>query len=162
MIRRETPDGWLLISQVDHARLAGDLAGPEIARARDALERVLAAWGESNAWGMGMSHGDFAPINVIVEPTGSLVLLDLDDVLAGPRVLDVAWWGWVLRHHHPEVWSRTWPSFVVAAGLEPGPRLDEVARATAALRLVERAATSPTHETRQRWLGRLIADGRSA
>lgn len=26
MIRRETPDGWLLISQVDHARLAGDLA----------------------------------------------------------------------------------------------------------------------------------------
>jgi hypothetical protein len=37
MIRRDTPDSWLLISQVDHARLAGDLA---------------AAWGNDRVAGL--------------------------------------------------------------------------------------------------------------
>lgn len=41
MIRRETADGWLLISQVDHARLAGDLA---------------AAWGNDRVPGLPLAE----------------------------------------------------------------------------------------------------------
>src|SRR5687768_8556541 len=41
MICRETNDGWLLISQVDHARLAGDLA---------------AAWGNETVPGLPLAE----------------------------------------------------------------------------------------------------------
>ncbi|HEX6984505.1 MAG TPA: DUF3891 family protein, partial [Planctomycetaceae bacterium] len=41
MIRREATDGWLLISQVDHARLAGDLA---------------AAWGNDRVAGLPLAE----------------------------------------------------------------------------------------------------------
>ena len=67
-------------------------------------------------------HGDFAPINVLVDGDGEIVaLLDFEHAGPGPALLDVAWWGWVVRHHHPEAWEAAWPTFLAAAGLGRGP-----------------------------------------
>ena len=102
-------------------------------------------------------HGDFAPINVIMRRDGEIgALVDFEHAGAGPALLDVAWWGWVVRHHHPEVWTAVWPTFLSAAGLEPGhlePRLHELVLQT----LADRAAGSDDAEARRQWQQRLSA-----
>ena len=129
--------------------------------AAHALALVLAAWDGRPPWQVGLSHGDFAPINVIVGPDGELVLLDLDDVQPGPRLLDVAWWGWVVRFHHPVAWARSWSTFVAAAGLEAGPGLEGEGAAVARVHMLERAARAPGTAARALWLHRLDQSARS-
>jgi Ser/Thr protein kinase RdoA (MazF antagonist) len=130
------------------------------AAARRALDTVAAAWDATPAFAVGLAHGDFAPVNVIVDPAGRLVVVDLDDLQPGPRLLDLAWWGWVVRHHHPEAWTWSWPSLLSGAGLEPGPRLDALAVAIALVRLAERAATTTDPDARAGWLRRLEGTAR--
>jgi aminoglycoside phosphotransferase (APT) family kinase protein len=102
-------------------------------------------------------HGDFAPVNVVMGADGEIgALLDFEHAGMGPAELDVAWWGWVVRHHHPEAWMAAWPTFVAAAGLEPGQagaRLHELVLRT----LSDRAAAANDAEARRRWLDRLSA-----
>lgn len=144
----EAAAGWL-------AALEVDLLPSTRQEAKKAFDVVVAAWDNDTPWHLGVSHGDFAPVNVIIGLDGNLVVLDLDDVQPGPRLLDVAWWGWVVRYHHPVAWARSWSTFVAAAGLEAGPRLDAAAIAVARLRLLERAATAPDTRVRSQWLQRL-------
>ncbi len=140
--------GWLAALQ--------DAIDPETSLvAKKALDDLTDAWDSRAPWQVGMSHGDFAPINVIIGLAGDLIVLDLDDVQPGPRLLDVAWWGWVVGHHHPIAWARTWSTFVQAAGFEPGPGLDAAATAVARVRLLERAARAPDTRGRSLWLHRL-------
>ena len=100
-------------------------------------------------------HGDFAPVNVVMRPDGEIgALLDFEHAGAGPALLDVAWWGWVVRHHHPDAWTAAWPTFLVAAGLETGhlePRLHRLVLRT----LADRAADSQGADERGRWQQRL-------
>lgn len=100
-------------------------------------------------------HGDFAPINVVIGADGEIgALLDFEHAGAGPPLLDVAWWGWVVRHHHPEAWTTAWPTFLAAAGLERGEteaHLHELVLQT----LAHRAAASHDAEERERWQERL-------
>jgi aminoglycoside phosphotransferase (APT) family kinase protein len=100
-------------------------------------------------------HGDFAPINVVIGADGEIgALLDFEHAGEGPALLDVAWWGWVVRHHHPEGWAAAWPTFLAAAGLEPGDvevRLHELALKT----LADRVAASRDSAERDRWRQRL-------
>jgi aminoglycoside phosphotransferase (APT) family kinase protein len=64
-------------------------------------------------------HGDFAPINVIVDSDGDIAgLLDFEHARLGDPLDDLAWWGWVVRHHHPAAWQAAWPSLGAAAGLD--------------------------------------------
>jgi aminoglycoside phosphotransferase (APT) family kinase protein len=102
-------------------------------------------------------HGDYAPVNVIVDADGEIGgLLDFEHAGSGPALLDVAWWGWVVRHHHPEAWTAAWPEFLEAAGLEPGhleAQLHELVLRT----LADRAASSGSAEARGRWQERLSA-----
>lgn len=144
----EANAGWL-------AALDVDLLPRTRKETRQALDVVVAAWDDDMTWQLGVSHGDFAPVNVIFGLDGNLVVLHLDDIQPGPRLLDVAWWGWVVCYHHPVAWARSWSTFVAAAGLEPGPRLDAAATAVARVRLLERAATAPDTRVRSRWLQRL-------
>ena len=83
-------------------------------------------------------------------------LLDFEHAGAGPALLDVAWWGWVVRHHHPDAWTAAWPTFLAAAGLEPGrveARLHELVLRT----LADRAAGCRDAAARGRWQDRLTA-----
>jgi aminoglycoside phosphotransferase (APT) family kinase protein len=101
-------------------------------------------------------HGDFAPVNVILDPAGEIVaLLDFEHARIGPALLDVAWWGWVVRHHHPEAWSAAWTTFLTAAGVEPGPTIDREIRSLQVLRLLESVVAADDATTRSTWLGRL-------
>ena len=113
--------------------------------------------GASDAAPPSIVHGDFAPINVIVDPDGEIIaLLDFEHAGPGPALLDVAWWGWVVRHHHPDAWEVAWPTFLVAAGLARGPiefQLHELALQA----LDDRAAAAGDAETRCRWLDRRSA-----
>ncbi len=100
-------------------------------------------------------HGDFAPINVIIGADGEIgALLDFEHAGEGPALLDVAWWGWVVRHHHPEGWAAAWPTFLAAAGLEPGD-VDVRLHALALKTLADRVAASRDRAEGERWRQRL-------
>jgi aminoglycoside phosphotransferase (APT) family kinase protein len=68
------------------------------------------------------THGDFAPVNVLVAPApgrrgGTIAaLLDLEFARLADPLLDAAWWGWIVRFHHADRWPAAWPAFLAAAG----------------------------------------------
>jgi hypothetical protein len=141
-----------------------DRATASIAIARDALdapaqaalEDALGRFDPGPDGSRAVVHGDFAPVNVILDPAGEIVaLLDFEHARIGPSLLDVAWWGWVVRHHHPEAWSAAWTTFLTAAGVEPGPTIEREVRSLQVLRLLESVAASEDGTTRTKWLGRL-------
>jgi Ser/Thr protein kinase RdoA (MazF antagonist) len=120
-----------------------------------AIDRVERSWDHRGYWETGIAHGDFAPINVIRLDDSSLALVDLDDLRLGPRLLDVAWWGWVVRYHHPAAWQRMWTLFVESAGLEPGPQLDSTALAISRIEALRRAVQATDDAAREMWHQRL-------
>src|SRR3954447_1596121 len=100
-------------------------------------------------------HGDLAPINVVLRADRTVAaLLDFEHARVSDPLTDVAWWGWVVRHHHPDAWVAAWPTFCAAAGVDresdtPALRalmLDELSR---------RAAAASDDAERARWLERL-------
>jgi aminoglycoside phosphotransferase (APT) family kinase protein len=90
------------------------------------------------------AHGDFCPVNALVEttdyrppttdeeprtenreprtnntehpPLRVVGLVDLDYARVADPLFDAAWWGWVVRYHHPERWIVAWPELLRAAG----------------------------------------------
>ena len=44
-------------------------------------------------------------------------LLDVDYARVADPLFDAAWWGWVVRYHHPERWIVAWPELLRAAGI---------------------------------------------
>jgi aminoglycoside phosphotransferase (APT) family kinase protein len=44
-------------------------------------------------------------------------LLDVDYARVADPLYDAAWWGWVVRYHHPERWIVAWPVLLRAAGI---------------------------------------------
>ena len=102
-------------------------------------------------------HGDFAPINVLLDADGRIAaLLDFEHAGPGPALLDVAWWGWVVRHHHRDAWEAAWPTFLAAAGLARGP-IERELHALALRALEGRAAAAGDDPARARWLDHLAA-----
>jgi aminoglycoside phosphotransferase (APT) family kinase protein len=100
-------------------------------------------------------HGDFVPINVIVDPDGEILsLLDLEHARIGPEHGDVAWWGWVIHHHHPDAWAAAWSTFRTSAGIDRRVP-DEDFQALALVELIERASSAVDAEARRRWGERL-------
>jgi aminoglycoside phosphotransferase (APT) family kinase protein len=100
-------------------------------------------------------HGDFAPINVILGADGTVrALLDFEHARVGDPREDIAWWGWVVRHHHPDAWHAAWPVFCTAAGSDPVEDAT-VLQALVIRQLVRRAVGVTEPLDRQRWLGRL-------
>ena len=174
----ETAGGsWLLTAWMDGETGAGWLGDPERARhladrmgrlARrlravdlddaDLRGQLLADRHERNTMErIAFVHGDFAPVNVVMEAGGEIgALLDFDHAGSGPALLDVAWWGWVVRHHHPEAWTAAWPTFLRAAGLGLG-RIEARLHELALRRLADRAAAADDAEAERRWLERLAA-----
>jgi aminoglycoside phosphotransferase (APT) family kinase protein len=104
-------------------------------------------------------HGDLAPVNVILAPDGAIrALLDVEHAALGSPAADAAWWGWVVRHHHPEAWSASWPTFLEAAGLVAGDGdglTRRALRATMLVRLLSSVVDASDVATRGRWAARL-------
>ena len=72
------------------------------------------------------------------------------------RRFDAAWWGWVVRYHHPAVWSAIWPTFLAAAGLPTGGAESTAIRALQLLQVLELAAEAGANAAqRETWLERL-------
>lgn len=72
------------------------------------------------AWTARPCHGDFAPVNAILGPDGRLTLLDLVDLADRHPLIDVAWWGLVVRHHHPDAFRMLFSEFAAAADCGAG------------------------------------------
>jgi hypothetical protein len=86
------------------------------------------------------AHGDFCPVNVLIQASGSgreatgvspasrleppaagvVGLVDLEYPRLADPLFDAAWWGWVVRYHHPELWAAAWPQLLAAAGIAAG------------------------------------------
>ncbi len=112
------------------------------------------------------AHGDFAPVNVLVAPASGrraetiAALLDLEFARRADPLLDVAWWGWVVRFHHPDRWPVAWPAFLAAAGVALGEEaLAERIRTLQLLRLLELAERSG-HRAAAEWARRLAVAAR--
>ncbi|MBC8163760.1 MAG: phosphotransferase, partial [Roseiflexaceae bacterium] len=74
------------------------------------------------------AHGDYCPVNVIVEDGDlqrdwgyrqalRLALIDLEFARVAHPLLDVAWWNWVVRYHHAVRWQVAFPHLLAAAGI---------------------------------------------
>jgi hypothetical protein len=46
-----------------------------------------------------------------------VALLDFEYARLADLLFDAAWWGWVARYHHPELWAAAWPRLLAAAGI---------------------------------------------
>lgn len=132
-------------------RAGGDLPASALA-ALDGADATLAGRGSVPP---AFVHGDFAPINVILGADGTVrAVIDFEHAHVGDPRADIAWWGWVVRHHHPDAWQAAWPAFCAAAGAD----LDEdgaVLHALAIRELVRRLVAVADDQDRERWLGRL-------
>jgi aminoglycoside phosphotransferase (APT) family kinase protein len=113
--------------------------------ANDALSSAGSAPGR-------LVHGDFAPVNVVVGPDATIrALLDFEHAHEGDPLEDVAWWGWVVRHHHPDAWAAAWLTFCAAAGVDPTMHAPTLRRLMLD-RLDRRAQAAADDPTRHRWL----------
>jgi Ser/Thr protein kinase RdoA (MazF antagonist) len=93
------------------------LAAADIMATRDIIHRVGSLFSDRPPV---VCHGDFGPQNVLVLGDRVTGLLDLEDARIGDRLLDVAWWAWLVRAHTPVAFSRSWAGFLEAAGIDPG------------------------------------------
>jgi aminoglycoside phosphotransferase (APT) family kinase protein len=118
------------------------------------LTRVLTSWGQ-RSWSPVVAHGDYVPINVVIGPDGELVILDLDDLCLAPPIFDIAWWGWVVRFHHPTAWAIGWSRLLDAARLRDHAEITSDARSIGRLRCLQRTVAANDDDARARWLGRL-------
>ncbi len=85
-----------------------------------------------------LAHGDFAPVNVLVEGTSITGLLDFESVRLADPLFDVAWWAWSVSFAGPEVFTSAFPAFLDGAGIDPSdPALVQRVRALQVVRMLE-------------------------
>jgi aminoglycoside phosphotransferase (APT) family kinase protein len=116
------------------------------------------------------AHGDFCPVNVLIQRSNVesvhsersnvqvVGLLDLEFARIADPLFDAAWWGWVVRYHHPTRWVAAWPHLLAAAGIAPGPATMARVQALQRLRCLEMVdyhAHERTPESVAMWVERL-------
>lgn len=112
-----------------------------------------------------LAHGDWVPANVIVDRSRVVAVLDWEFARLADPLFDIAWWGWIVAFHHPEVHRVAWPVFLEAAEVDSDPATAERLRSLVALRLLEaltaarRAGDSAAAATWAERLGRTVAGG---
>jgi Ser/Thr protein kinase RdoA (MazF antagonist) len=137
LVGRVLGGAWLALRRVDPSGLDLDDAWSRPAALADAGLRWLEATGDAldaeaaarargriaglpslgGAWEAGFVHGDLVPANVLLDGETLGALLDLETVRVGPRLLDAAWFRWIVRYHHPALEPRAWAGFVAVSGL---------------------------------------------
>lgn len=84
-----------------------------------------------------LSHGDWAPVNVVVDGRAVVAVLDWECARLADPLLDVAWWGALVFSFHAEAWSRAWPAFLETGGITLDAPTVERLRVLGSLRLLE-------------------------
>jgi len=137
----------------------------------------------------GFAHGDFCPVNALLADARRLTaddssttddrppmrgnpsavvdgqrpvvgLLDLEFARIANPLFDAAWWGWVVRYHHPERWLHAWPQLLAAAGIADDAATAARIRVIQRLRcleMIDYCATTRPREVAEMWIGRLEA-----
>ncbi len=141
------PTNGLALNQewAEPARLASGAAAwaesaPGLDNAqRAALAALIAEWPALFAGRPAVfAHGDFAPVNVLVDGETITGLVDFESVRLADPLFDPAWWAWSVEFHGLPVLRRAWPSFLQGAGIDPHePHLAERIRALQTLRMLE-------------------------
>ena len=149
----ETANGVGSLTEECLARLGGVLTADEVR----ALQRAATVIRTSLAGAVPVfAHGDLAPVNVILAPDGTVrAVLDFESARRSMPLFDTAWWGWIMRFHHPATWARTWPLFLEAAGIADDRETTALIEAIQRVRCLELAARTPAARSRTAWLGRL-------
>jgi aminoglycoside phosphotransferase (APT) family kinase protein len=133
-------DDW-----ADPSRLAARAAAwvegvPELShQQRAALALVIDQWPTlfSDRQSV-LAHGDFAPVNVLIDGESVTGLVDFESVRLADPLFDAAWWTWAVEFHDPSVLQRAWRPFLEGAEINPDePQLAERIRALQTLRLLE-------------------------
>jgi Ser/Thr protein kinase RdoA (MazF antagonist) len=110
----------------------------------------------------GFVHGDLVPANVLVESDELAALLDLEAVRVGERLLDAAWFRWIVRYHHRELERDAWRGFADGSGIdEADPTIGTILDVLPILRILEILDQSALGAAaRARWLDQLHACAR--
>jgi aminoglycoside phosphotransferase (APT) family kinase protein len=154
------PDGWTTPQLERQARQQLERCGPLLdARSRDALAATIDAVAVRFAGRAArFAHGDFCPVNVLVADGRVVALLDVEFARLADPLFDAAWWGWVVRYHHPGCWAAAWPALLGAAGItQDGPTLGRI-QALQRLRCLELLdqAREPNPASAAMWAARLV------
>jgi len=174
---RVVGEAWLALSRVetagldldDHwarpndlaaaARRWLDMASPSMApaTAREVSLRIEELPGLLAGRPSSFVHGDLVPANVLVDDGELAALLDLETVRLGERLLDAAWFRWIVRYHHPDVERAAWSGFASASGVdETDPIVGPLLEILPAVRILEVLGQSTLGAAaRQRWLDQL-------
>ncbi|MFF3566356.1 aminoglycoside phosphotransferase family protein [Nocardia jiangxiensis] len=73
-----------------------------------------------------LAHGDYAPVNILVEDGAITGLLDFESVCVADPLYDPARWAWSVGFAGRDALARSWPEFLRGAGIDPGePALAE-------------------------------------
>lgn len=84
-----------------------------------------------------LAHGDWAPVNAVVEGRAVVAVLDWDCARLADPLLDVAWWGALVFSFHPDAWPHAWPAFLETTGVTLDRPTIERLRVLGSLRLLE-------------------------
>jgi aminoglycoside phosphotransferase (APT) family kinase protein len=85
-----------------------------------------------------LAHGDFAPVNMLVDRGTLTGLVDFESVRLADALFDIAWWAWAVRFSSASVLEAAWPSFLHGAGIDPNePDLAERVDSLQVLRMLE-------------------------
>jgi aminoglycoside phosphotransferase (APT) family kinase protein len=89
-----------------------------------------------------LAHGDFAPVNVLLDGETISGLLDLEAARLADPLFDAAWWAWSVGFSSPEVLEAAWPAFLGGAGIDANePGLADRIRLLQVLRMLELLGT---------------------
>jgi aminoglycoside phosphotransferase len=88
-----------------------------------------------------LTHGDFAPVNILTDGRTVTGLLDFEAARLADPLFDPAWWAWSVSFSGLGVLETAWPPFLAGAGINPAePRLGERVHALQVLRMMEQLA----------------------
>jgi Ser/Thr protein kinase RdoA (MazF antagonist) len=129
----------------------------DLRRRIDELPRLLAGRRP------GLVHGDLVPANVLVKEDQLAALLDLETMRVGERLVDAAWFRWIVRYHHPEVEREAWSDFARVTGVDAADAtVGSLLGVLPIVRILE-ILGQPTlaAAARERWLDQLRACARN-
>jgi len=142
-------EGWLATVRPALPADAGAAIGARIERVGELLR----------ARPSGFVHGDLVPANVLLRESGPPAVLDLESIRMGDRLFDAAWFGWIVRYHHPDLHAPAWAAFLGAAGLGGlSPVESELLATLPTIRILEILADEGLPpDARRRWQAQLAA-----